>query len=52
MEALDRSAVQDAFLQGDLDCTVATVAFGMGVDKPDVRRVVHVHAPRSLEAYV
>ena len=52
MEAPDRSAVQDAFLQGDLDCTVATVAFGMGVDKPDVRRVVHVHAPRSLEAYV
>jgi ATP-dependent DNA helicase RecQ len=52
MEAPARGDVQDAFLRGDLDCTVATVAFGMGVDKPDVRRVVHVHAPRSLEAYV
>jgi ATP-dependent DNA helicase RecQ len=51
LDADVRSAVQDAFLVGDLTCTVATVAFGMGVDKPDVRRVVHVHAPRSLEGY-
>ena len=44
--------MQDRFLAGDLACIVATVAFGMGVDKPDVRRIVHAHAPRSLEGYV
>src|SRR5262245_55307781 len=47
-----RADVQDRFLAGEIACTVATVAFGMGVDKPDVRRVVHVHAPRSLEGYI
>jgi ATP-dependent DNA helicase RecQ len=47
-----RSDVQDRFLAGDLACIVATVAFGMGVDKPDVRRIVHAHAPRSLEGYI
>ncbi|MDQ3699426.1 MAG: RecQ family zinc-binding domain-containing protein, partial [Chloroflexota bacterium] len=52
LDAPVRSEVQDRFLAGDLACTVATVAFGMGVDKPDVRRVIHVHAPRSLEGYV
>jgi ATP-dependent DNA helicase RecQ len=52
LDAAVRSEVQDRFLAGDLACTVATVAFGMGVDKPDVRRVVHVHAPRSLEGYI
>ncbi len=51
LEAAVRSEVQDRFLGGELACTVATVAFGMGVDKPDVRRVIHVHAPRSLEGY-
>ena len=52
LDAPLRADVQDRFLAGDLTCTVATVAFGMGVDKPDVRRVVHVHAPRSLEGYI
>lgn len=52
LEAEKRSEVQDRFLVNDLTCIVATVAFGMGVDKPDVRRIVHAHAPRSLEGYV
>lgn len=52
LEAERRSEVQDRFLADDLSCIVATVAFGMGVDKPNVRRIVHAHAPRSLEGYV
>jgi ATP-dependent DNA helicase RecQ len=52
LAAEKRSEVQDRFLVNDLACIVATVAFGMGVDKPDVRRIVHAHAPRSLEGYV
>lgn len=46
-----RSEVQDAFLSGECRVVVATVAFGMGVDKPDVRLVVHADLPGSLEAY-
>jgi ATP-dependent DNA helicase RecQ len=46
-----RAEVQDRFLADDLSCVVATIAFGMGVDKPNVRRVIHAHAPRSLEGY-
>jgi ATP-dependent DNA helicase RecQ len=46
-----RERVQRAFLGGKLDCVVATVAFGMGVDKADVRTVVHVALPGSVEAY-
>jgi ATP-dependent DNA helicase RecQ len=46
-----RADVQDRFLRDDLACVVATIAFGMGVDKPNVRRVFHAHAPRSLEGY-
>ena len=52
LESEQRSDVQDRFLADDLACIVATVAFGMGVDKPNVRRIVHAHAPRSLEGYV
>ncbi|HET7769155.1 MAG TPA: RecQ family ATP-dependent DNA helicase [Chloroflexota bacterium] len=52
LEPERRSEVQDAFLADELACIVATVAFGMGVDKPNVRRIVHAHAPRSLEGYV
>ena len=48
----ERASVQDRFLVDDLSCVVATIAFGMGVDKPNVRRVFHAHAPRSLEGYV
>jgi ATP-dependent DNA helicase RecQ len=46
-----RSDVQDRFLRDELACVVATIAFGMGVDKPNVRRILHAHAPRSLESY-
>lgn len=47
-----RAGVQDDFLKGTADVLVATIAFGMGIDKPDVRSVVHYHPPSSLEAYV
>lgn len=47
-----RGLVQDEFLAGTADVLVATIAFGMGIDKPDVRSVVHYHPPASLEAYV
>jgi ATP-dependent DNA helicase RecQ len=46
-----RTRVQDAFREGALDVVVATVAFGMGIDKPDIRFVVHRDLPRSIEAY-
>ncbi len=46
-----RSANQDAFLKDDNICMVATVAFGMGIDKPDVRYVAHMDLPSSIEAY-
>ena len=47
----ERSRNQDAFLQEDADVIVATVAFGMGIDRSDVRFVVHAGAPQSLEHY-
>ncbi len=47
----DRSRHQDAFLEEDADVIVATVAFGMGIDRSDVRFVVHAGAPQSLEHY-
>ena len=46
-----RHAVQDRFMADQLDAVVATNAFGMGIDKPDVRLVVHADLPRSPEAY-
>ena len=51
MESADRAAVQRRFLREDGVVVVATIAFGMGIDKPDVRFVVHLDVPRSLEAY-
>jgi ATP-dependent DNA helicase RecQ len=46
-----RSSVQDRFLNGQAEVICATVAFGMGIDKPDVRLVVHYQMPGTLEAY-
>ena len=51
MAPAERSRVQDAFRAGDVDVVVATIAFGMGIDKPDVRFVLHHDLPRSIEGY-
>jgi ATP-dependent DNA helicase RecQ len=51
MSAADRSRNQDAFINDEAVVMVATVAFGMGIDKPDVRFVAHLDMPGSIEAY-
>ncbi|HEY1014424.1 MAG TPA: RecQ family ATP-dependent DNA helicase, partial [Herpetosiphonaceae bacterium] len=47
----DRDAIQERFMRGETRVIAATVAFGMGVDKPDIRAVIHHNLPQSLEAY-
>jgi ATP-dependent DNA helicase RecQ len=52
LKATERDRVQERFMRGETDVICATVAFGMGIDKPNVRTVVHASLPASLSAYV
>ncbi|MEN9699891.1 MAG: helicase RecQ [Bacteroidota bacterium] len=51
LDAASRARHQDAFLMEEVDVIVATIAFGMGIDKPDVRYVIHHDIPKSIESY-
>ena len=52
METAERLHVEDAFRHGEIDVVVATKAFGLGVDKPDVALVIHLEMPATIEEYV
>ncbi len=51
METQKRERIQNEFMEGTLACVVATIAFGMGIDKKDIRRIIHYDLPKSIENY-
>ena len=51
MDTDERTAAQEAFMRGDCEIIVATIAFGMGIDKADIRSVIHFNLPKTLENY-
>ncbi len=51
MKNEEREAVQNGFMAGEVEIVVATIAFGMGIDKEDIRRVIHYDLPKSIESY-
>ena len=51
MQTGERERIQNSFMQGELACVVATIAFGMGIDKKNIRRVIHFDLPKSIENY-
>ena len=51
MKSEERELIQNRFMNGELDCVVATIAFGMGIDKENIRRVIHYDLPKSIENY-
>ena len=51
MENENREKIQNKFMDGTLACIVATIAFGMGIDKKDIRRIIHYDLPKSIENY-
>ncbi len=51
MQSEERESTQNKFMNGELDCVVATIAFGMGIDKKNIRRIIHYDLPKSIENY-
>ncbi len=51
MKNEERELIQNRFMNGELDCIVATIAFGMGIDKENIRRVIHYDLPKCIESY-